>query len=147
MWGLTWDELTAMMPDSVRRSLLPWEWSRDQLWALALPARSMPLQTLQSVFQVPLWRGEDGTPFATRPDDVLAAPERYPSQFDRMLQANLAYPVDITRWRGAWIVLDGVHRLLKAAHLGLAEVAAREVPCELYAAFAVTPQAVSPSLG
>ena len=77
-------------------------------------------------------------PFALRPADVLAAPERYPLHFRRTLRSDLRHPVDLALWSGEWIVLDGVHRLAKAAYLGAAVVAARKVPAELLPAFAVT---------
>lgn len=125
------------MPESVRRTLLPWEWSRDLLWTLDIPSRAVPVTTLRHVFDLPLWRGEDGTPFTVRPADVLREPERFPSHFHRALEADLGYPIHITFWNGGWTVLDGVHRLLKAAYLGKSDIEASVVPPDSYGRFAV----------
>ena len=138
MCGKTWDELRTLMPDTVRAALLPWEWSRERLWSLDLPVGVVAVADLRHLFDVPLWRGEDGTAFATRPADVLAAPTRYPSQLSRMMEADLSFPIDITRRGGDLIVLDGVHRLAKAALLGEGEILARVVPADAYASFALT---------
>ena len=135
MWGRTWDELRTLMPPAVQRSLLPWEWSREKLWALDLPVTSATLDELSHLFDVPLWRGEDDAPFATPPNDVLARPTEYPRQFRRIIEADLAFPVHITRTTSGWIVLDGLHRMAKAALLGRQAVAARDVPPDLYDAF------------
>jgi hypothetical protein len=133
-----WDELRAAMPDEVQRALLPWEWSRERLWALRVPVTRMPLRRLRHLLDLPMWRGEDGMPFTVRPADVLAAPERHPTHRVRVTEADLRYAVDITTWEGGSIVLDGLHRVAKAVSLGLDDVAAREVSPELYPAFAAS---------
>lgn len=142
-----WDDVSALMPDSVRKVLLPWERSREQLWALTLATSRVPLENLTHLLDVPMWRGEDGRPFTTRPSDVLAVPKRYPCQFGRVIEADLTFPVHITRWMGNWIVLDGVHRVAKAVLLGWQEIDAHKVQGALHPAFALTPQLASPARG
>ena len=132
-----WADLRAVMPLAVQRSLLPWEWNRERLWALELPVSSVTLDSLVHVLDVPLWRGEDGIPFTTRPNDVLARPAEHPSQLRRVMSADLGFPVHLTRLSGRRVVLDGVHRVAKAALLGWREVAAHEVPPTAYPLFAV----------
>jgi hypothetical protein len=48
--------------------------------------------------------------------------------------------VEFTRPADRWIVLDGLHRLAKAAYLGHSEIVAHEVPADVYSLFAVKPE-------
>jgi hypothetical protein len=140
----TWEELVPLVPAEVAGALLGWEWEPRLLWALAVPAESIPFKELEPVLSLPMWRSEDGTPFAVRPYEVLAQPDRYPGQFDRVLTADLVYPLDVTWWNARWIVLDGLHRLAKAARLALAVVPVRKIPRALYPAFAATQRVKRP---
>jgi hypothetical protein len=53
-----------------------------------------------------------------RPAEVLAAPGRWPEQYERVLRANLSFPVHVMHRHGCWVLLDGVHRLAKAWAIG-----------------------------
>lgn len=87
----------------------------------------MPLSELAWHLQLKLWRHE-GVPFALSPSDVARDPVRYGKEYERMLTADLAYPIDLMLVRGRWTVMDGVHRLLKAQLLGLDVVRVRKIP-------------------
>jgi hypothetical protein len=87
----------------------------------------MPVRELEWILDVPLW-WRDGHPFRLRPRDVLDEPQRYQAQHARTSEANLALPLEVAWHHGRWLVVDGVHRLLKAVTLGYTAVAAREVP-------------------
>ena len=132
----TWDELYPLLPAELARYQLREAWSRERLWALGLPAVERPRAELDWQLALPWWR-HGGRFFALRPLDVLARPERYPEQWERTLAADLAFPIDVTRRRGRWFVLDGVHRLTKAAALGLDSVRVRRVPASALAEIAI----------
>jgi hypothetical protein len=38
------------------------------------------------------------------------------------------FPIEITRLKGRWLILDGVHRLTRAHEDGLEEIMVRKVP-------------------
>jgi hypothetical protein len=91
------------------------------------PIELMPVRELEWILDVPLW-WDGGHPFRLRPRDVLGEPERNRAQYVRTSEADLAIPIDVAWHHGRWIVVDGVHRLLKAVSLGHTAVAAREIP-------------------
>jgi hypothetical protein len=91
------------------------------------PIELMPVRELEWILDVPLW-WDGGHPFRLRPRDVLAEPDRNQAQRARTSDADLAIPIDVAWYHGRWVVVDGVHRLLKAVSLGQTAVAAREIP-------------------
>ena len=116
-WTVTYESAPA--------EVQPWlvDLARDR----ARPIELMPVRELEWILDLPLW-WNDGHPFRLRPRDVLREPERNRAQRARTDTADLAVPVDIAWYQGRWVVVDGVHRLLKAVSLGHTAVAAREVP-------------------
>ena len=115
----------AGAPPSVRPWLLALEW--DSVRGAAREVELMPLGELEWILELPLW-WRDGRPFRLKPRDVLREPERFAAQHARMLEADLARPVDVVHHLGRWVTVDGVNRLLKASALGHTAVAMREAP-------------------
>jgi hypothetical protein len=91
------------------------------------PIELMPVRELDWILDVPLW-WDGGHPFRLRPRDVLTEPDRNQAQRARTSDADLAIPIDVAWYHGRWVVVDGVHRLLKAVSLGHTAVVAREIP-------------------
>jgi hypothetical protein len=59
-------------------------------------------------------------------------PEIHREQYERTMLSDLSYPIDIMMNKnGQWLILDGLHRLMKSIHLGLDKVAVRKVPPEM----------------
>lgn len=44
------------------------------------------------------------------------------------MKADMKYPIDIMRNKGRWLILDGLHRLMKAYLLGMKKVRVRKIP-------------------
>ena len=63
----------------------------------------------------------------SRQAQVKADPVRYQEQYKRTMAADLAHPLDLLFRNDRWVILDGVHRLLKAEVLGLSQVRVRRV--------------------
>jgi hypothetical protein len=120
-----WTVTYPSAPPEVR----PWlvDVAREQVHGRDRPIELMPVRELEWILDVPLW-WRDGHPFRLRPRDVLDEPQRYQAQHARTSEANLALPLEVAWHHGRWLVVDGVHRLLKAVTLGYTAVAAREVP-------------------
>lgn len=53
-----------------------------------------------------------------RPIDVKRNPNKYKLQFERTMQTDLSYPINVIYLKNRWVVMDGLHRLLKAKILG-----------------------------
>lgn len=118
------------LPAEVRPWLLDAAWSRDRLWQMQRPVIELAVAELRWLYELPLWRGADGRWFAVTPAAVVHAPHDHPEHARRIAEADTSFPVHVLRRRGRWVVLDGVHRLLKADVSGAPTVAAVVVAVE-----------------
>ena len=120
---------TGDLPASLRGVLMPFAWDLDRLLALDLPRRDVLVSDLAWMLDLPLWR-EDGEWFVVTPNEVRAAPEDHPDQWNRTLRCDLSAPIHVTVRDGRLVIMDGVHRLLSAAVDGVASLPARELPVD-----------------
>jgi hypothetical protein len=110
--------LSAELPDALRGVLLDFHWDLGRLHALRLPERQVDVAELAWHLELPFW-AVDGRPFRVSPAEVAADPEAYGAQWERTMAADLSFPLDgRLRSDGRIVLLDGVHRLLKASVLG-----------------------------
>lgn len=49
-------------------------------------------------------------------------------EFGRTLNADTGYPIDVMFWRGRWLILDGLHRLMNLSMQGMEVVKVRKIP-------------------
>lgn len=115
------------LPDLVEKYWRAFEWNAEALWALDLPAEPFPIARLEWILDVPLWP-DDGRAYQLTPRQVLRQPHRYASSYRRVREANLMFPIEIAYYKGRWLVLDGVHRMVKAHEMGHEEILVRKVP-------------------
>jgi len=126
----TWDELRPLLPPELRRWVLPdVTWDQQKLWAIECPTRDVPTGELAWMLELPWWRDGERY-FAVRPIDVAADPARHCAQHARTLAADLDYPLVGTTMEDRLVLLDGIHRLLKARLLGIPTVRVRVVPAD-----------------
>jgi hypothetical protein len=97
-------------------------WDLDRLHALELPDASLPLTDLVWQLDLPWWRDGQRS-FRVSPRQVAADPARYRAQFNRTMASDLTWPLIVRRLPGQVVILDGVHRLLKAELAGVEELA------------------------
>jgi hypothetical protein len=111
---ISWDELLAMTPDVIRKTfpMVPWDMAR--LRALSLPVRGVAVHDLAWQFDFPLWQLND-VRFQVSPRQVRDDPARFPDHLRRVMASDLRYPIHLVMHSGRVVVLDGFHRLLKAA--------------------------------
>lgn len=102
-------------------------WVEEKVWALDIPVEDMPLADLEWHFDIPFWWTEGGF-YDFKPIWALQNPDQYPQRIQRIMSANLDYPLDIMHWRGRWLLLDGLHRLAKSKLLGHKTVKVRKIP-------------------
>lgn len=111
-------------PLQVELGLTFW-WEVRKLWEVDLPVVDMPVAQLDWMLAFPFWK--DGSEEATVSGrDVALRPDRYATEYERTMAADLAYPVNVILLGGRWTVMDGLHRLLKACLLGLETIAAKQ---------------------
>jgi len=114
-------DLWSKMPP-VMQALLPnVQWDRARLHALALPVVELPVTSMRWQLDLPWWRDGERR-FVVTPNQVRLDPERWAVHWRRTLDADLDYPIDLLQ-RERLVILDGVHRLLKADVLGMRTMA------------------------
>lgn len=118
-------------PPELEPFFVHFDWDNQRLWTLELPVEDFCVEALRWHLALPWWKGTAGW-FTVRPADVLAEPRRYPDQYARTLNADVRYPLHVTMNDGRWTIMDGIHRLAKAALLELEVVPVRKVPRAAY---------------
>jgi len=117
----------AALPDSVIEVMAGFWWDDDRIRGLALPVSSAPFDELSWGLDVSFW--SDGRkPFSVRGCDLLENPDRYPEHRRRVHWSDLRHPLTLYLKRNRWIILDGYHRLVKAAREGRAELPVVRLP-------------------
>jgi hypothetical protein len=90
-------------------------WHTDKLWALPTPVSTVNLADLRWHLELPVWRSTPTTRFDLSPKQVLEAPSEHPAHWQRVLAADLSYPLDLFESYGRWVIMDGYHRLARLA--------------------------------
>lgn len=90
-------------------------WHTDKLWALPTPISTVNLADLRWQLELPVWRSTPTTRFDLSAKQVLEAPSEHPVHWQRVLAADLGYPLDLFENYGRWVIMDGYHRLARLA--------------------------------
>jgi hypothetical protein len=104
-------------------------WDVRKLWTVDLPVVPMRVRDLEWLLDKPFWKDGPRT-LALRPRDVAAHPEHYQADYERALAADLSRPINVINLRGRWVVMDGLHRLLKAWTCGHETILAKQAHAE-----------------
>lgn len=115
------------LPKIIQGVGFDFHWSEEKVWALDLLVEEMDISELEWHFEIPFWNTPSGY-YNLTPNQVLSDPEKYKEEFARTMRANLVHPLDIMFWKSRWLLLDGLHRLVKAKQLGLKSVKVRKIP-------------------
>ena len=113
---VSFEELVAMMPETLREVFPPYRWQLAKLWELDLKVEPVEIADLVWMFDLPLWQ-LDGDRFRVTPNQVAETPMNFRAHYQRVMDADLDFPINLVAYRGRLVVLDGVHRLLKAHFL------------------------------
>jgi hypothetical protein len=113
---VSFEELVAMMPETLREVFPPYRWQLAKLWELDLKVEPVEIADLVWMFDLPLWQLE-GERFRVMPHQVAETPMNFRAHYQRVMDADLDFPINLVAYRGRLVVLDGVHRLLKAHFL------------------------------
>jgi hypothetical protein len=102
-------------------------WDIQKVWNLDYPTEEMCISQLEWQFEIPFWTTGERW-YDLKPIDVINNRSRYTKEYERTLNSDLEYPIDIMMNKSRWTILDGMHRLLKAKILGLEKVTVRKIP-------------------
>lgn len=99
-----------------------------KLWRLNLPVTEMDIEKLIWHFEIPFWEKDDTDDWNLTPMEVIKNHPKSKDHQKKVEEADLKYPIDITKKNNKWIILDGIHRLVKAYKLGYRKIKVRVVP-------------------
>lgn len=117
----------ADYPQIIKDVGFDFSWSEEKVWALDVLVTKMDINELTWHFDIPfLWEG-DGI-YNLKPQEVIDNPNEHQEEYERTMKADLKHPIDIMENKGRWLILDGLHRLMKASIQGLPEVDVRIIP-------------------
>ena len=104
-------------------------WDNHKVWTLDLPIVWVDMRELVWHFDFP-FLDEDGGYYNLKPIDVINHPGQHQSEYYRTMNVDMIYPIDLMEKNGRLVILDGLHRLMKAAINKESKVAVRLVPKE-----------------
>jgi len=116
-----------VLPKIIEEVGFEFNWSENKVWALNIPVEKIDIKELVWHFEIPFWNTKDEY-YNLKPNDVINFPKNHKKEYDRTMKSDLSYPIDIMENKGRWLILDGLHRLVKAKILGKTEVEVRKVP-------------------
>lgn len=118
------------LPDIIKRVGFDFHWDSKKVWRLDLPVVDMDIEELIWHFDIPFWEKSDTDDYNLTPWQVVKKEHGTNEHRKKIEKAELKYPIDIMENKGKWLILDGLHRLVKAHELGQKTVKVRKVPRE-----------------
>ena len=118
--------MTENIPQIIKDVGFDFDWNEEKVWALDIPTEEIKITDLLWHFDIPfLW--ENGV-YNLKPQEVMDNPEAHREEYERTMKADLVHPIDIMENKGRWLILDGLHRLMKSSSFGLDKIKVRKVP-------------------
>lgn len=116
------------LPQHIVPYAFDFRWDNSLLWKIDdIAVETIHIDELLWHFDIPWLHTPDGR-FDLKPKDVLAKPDLYPLEYTRTQKADVKYPIDIMINNGHWLILDGLHRLMKQVEMGATHVHVRKMP-------------------
>ncbi len=113
-------------PKIIKEVGFDFKWENKKVWKLQVPVENMDISELEWHFRIPFWDGANC--YDLKPIDVINSPKDHKKEYERTMNADISHPIDIMENKGRWLILDGLHRLVKAKILGNSEVKIRKIP-------------------
>lgn len=118
----------AELPDIIKQVGFDFSWDEKKVWQLDYPVEEIPISELTWHFDVPfIWSKPDGY-YDVKPSEVVNHPENHHEEYERTVQSDTSYPIDVMFWKERWLILDGLHRLMKLSIQGKEIVSVRKIP-------------------
>lgn len=119
------------LPDHITPYAFDFRWDNSLLWQLNnIPTEKMDINDLVWHFDIP-WLHTSGERFNLTPRDIMSKPSAYSEEYTRTMNADTNYPIDIMFNKNRWLILDGLHRLMKLVDQGETKVTVRKIPREM----------------
>jgi len=122
------DNKNQEIPQIIKDVGFDFDWSEPKVWALEVPTEEIGVDELAWHFDIPFW-DENGS-YNLAPRAVIDNPEAHKKEYERTMRADISHPIDIMENKGRWLILDGLHRLVKLFISGEKSVKVRKIPRE-----------------
>lgn len=115
------------LPKIIREVGFDFNWDEAKVWKLDYPVEEIDIEELIWHFDIPFhWNG--GGIYNLKSKEIIDNPHKYKEEYERAMNCDLKYPIDIMMNKGRWLILDGLHRLMKAKIMGMKKVKVRKIP-------------------
>ncbi|MFA4937438.1 MAG: hypothetical protein WC575_04120 [Patescibacteria group bacterium] len=101
-----------------------------KLRELSLPIVEIALEKLIWHFDMPVWEKDGTDDWNLTPWEVIRKEKGSTTHQKRVEAADINYPLVITNYNSRYVVLDGVHRLVKVYMNGGKKIKAKIIPNE-----------------
>lgn len=115
------------LPKIIKEVGFDFRWDNEKVWALDVPVTQVDIKELDWHFDIP-FHWHNGEIYNLTSREIIENPDSYKDEYERTLKSDLSYPIDIMENKGRWLILDGLHRLMKAYIQGLQIVNVRIIP-------------------
>ncbi len=121
--------ISKTIPNIIQEVGFDFSWDEEKIWKLKVPVTEMDISKLIWQLDIPFhWHG-DGI-YNLTSTEIINNPEKYKKEYERTMKVDLKYPIDIMENKGRWLILDGIHRLMKSYILKMKKVKVRIIPRE-----------------
>lgn len=86
----------------------------SKLRDLSLPIQQMNINDLIWCFGCPVWEKDGTDDWNLTPRDVIEKKPATTEHMKKIEEASLDYPIVVIFHKEKWVILDGIHRLVKA---------------------------------
>lgn len=118
------------VPDIIKQVGLPFSWEGSDIWGIDAPTESMHIRELTWHFDYPFWPTQPDGFYDLTANQVMTDPAKYDYEQKRIDAADTSYPIDIYYHNTRWVILDGLHRLVKLAEAGEKKIRVRKITYE-----------------
>ena len=115
-------------PQVIKDVGFDFNWDSKKIWVLDEPIVDMDIDELLWHFDIPFWEAQDTDDYNLTPWEVIKDAQKHKDHNRKIQEVDLAFPIDIMENKGHWLILDGLHRLVKAYQQGLNKVRVRKIP-------------------
>lgn len=115
------------IPQSVLEYGFDFDWDEKDVWKLNYPVEQIEIEALEWHLNIPFWNWNDRC-YNLIPNQVISDKDKYKEHYDRIMNSDIKYPIDIMENKGRYVILDGLHRLVKYKILGYKKVNVRIIP-------------------
>ena len=117
------------IPEIIKKVGFDFNWDEKKVWALEVPVTEMDVKELTWHFDIP-FHWHNGEVYNLTSWEIIKSPDKYKEEYERTMNSDLKYPIDVMENKGRWLILDGLHRLMKAYIQGAKMVSVRIIPTE-----------------